>query len=395
MKSICIITYSEYVTDARVVRHAEAASKDGYAVDVITPTHGREPSAQTINAVNILRLRTRHYSGAERVLYSMHYLDFWIRSFIKVTWLTFRKRYDIVYVCNMPDFLVFSTAMAKLMGAKILLDIHDPMPATYLAKFPGSQQKGLYRFLLWLERLSAAYADRVVTVSEPVKRDILILDGIASHKISVIANFPDADIFKVRDQFAVGHPIKIIYYGTIAPRFDLQGVLSAIAHVRQKDKLIFRIIGKGSAAVPLRETITQLGLERFVKFSDTTYPLKELPNIISQYQLGIAPYLPSSATDYMLPVKLLELLAMGIPSVAPANTAIRYYIDGSMYFAYDPNDLDSLTKTIEDIIENPDILLDKREAILKAREGYVWSRLQTVYLVLLSQLVKRGNNGKS
>ena len=28
----------------------------------------------------------------------------------------------------MPDFLVFSALIPKLLGAKVVLDLHDPMP---------------------------------------------------------------------------------------------------------------------------------------------------------------------------------------------------------------------------------------------------------------------------
>ena len=39
-----------------------------------------------------------------------------------------RRRYDLMYMNNMPDVLVASALLPKLLGAKVILDQHDPMP---------------------------------------------------------------------------------------------------------------------------------------------------------------------------------------------------------------------------------------------------------------------------
>ena len=215
MKSLCVVAYSEYLSDARVMRQAEAASRDGYAVDVITLTGRDERSKEKAGGVILYRLRTRHYRGGSRAMYLVSYLDFFVRCFFRFSWLHLRKRYDVVQVCNMPDFLVFSTVVAKLMGAKVILDIHDPMPEMCITKFPGSKRTNFYRWALLQERLSAAYADRVITVSDPVKSDILVPHGMDGGKISVIKNFPDEGIFRARERFDVSYPIRMIYLSLI------------------------------------------------------------------------------------------------------------------------------------------------------------------------------------
>lgn len=392
MKSLCIIVYSDYTTDARVIRHAESASRDGYRVDVITPNSGTSQPRESINSVDVYRLRARHYQGVSKALYFIGYINFFLRCFAWLSWRHLERRYDIIQVCNMPDFLVFSTIVAKLTGAKIVLDIHDPMPETYLTKFPGSSRKGLYNLLLWQERVSAAYVDRIITVSEPVKDDILIPARICGNKISVVTNFPDEEIFSPCHGFHVSYPIKMIYYGTIAPRFDLQGVLSAVANIKRKDRIVFKIIGKDNSEVALRKAIGMLRLDNIVEWDNMTYALKELSSIIANYHVGIVPYVRSPATNYMLPVKLMELLAMGIPSITIANAAIHYYIDATMYFAYDPRSMNSLTKIIDEIIDNPGTILNKRKAILEAPRKLLWKTERTKYLCLLAQLSEVGDS---
>jgi len=386
MKSICIIAYTDYLTDARVMRQAESACHAGYSVDVITPISRGQEAKTVSNQVTIHRLRTPQYRGAKKTLYLLSYISFFIHCLLRISWLHIKNNYRIIQVCNMPDFLVFSAAFAKLTGAKIILDIHDPMPRIYMAKFPGSGKKGLYHLILWQEKLSAAFSDRVMTVHEPIKRDILLRDGIPAGKIAGVANFPDDGIFRVHDSYTIDLPIRMIYYGTVAVRFGFEGVLSAIRRVRQRDKLFFKIIGKGDDEAALRERIGALGLSGVVEFDNTSYPLRQLPEIIRRHHLGLVPYSPSPATDYMLPVKLMELLAMGIPAITVPNTAIRYYLDDRLYFGYDPRNMDTLTRLIDRLLDDPSLLLGKREAVLGESAKYLWKNERLKYLDILAQL---------
>ena len=386
MKSICIIAYTNYMTDARVIRHAESAYQAGYAVDVVTPGGGGREDTAVLNGVVIHQLRTRYYRGSEKKRYVLSYIDFFLRCLVRVSRLHIKNRYRVIQVCNMPDFLVFSAVIPKLSGARIILDIHDPMPHVYMAKFPGSRRQRLHRLLLLLERLSAAFSDRVMTVNEPVRTDILLKDGIPAAKVSVVANFADDRIFKARKDYEIRLPVRMIYYGTISARFGFDGVLSAIQMVRGKHRMFLRIIGNGDGEAALRERITALALENIVEFDNRSYPLWQMPDILARHHLGVVPYSPSPATDYMLPVKLMEMLAMGMPAITIPNTAIRHYIDENIYFAYDPRNMETLTQLIERILDDPSLILEKREAVLKEAEKYQWKKERRKYLDLLTQL---------
>ena len=173
-------------------------------------------------------MAVRPYEGPAGGGYIAAYLSFFAQCFLLISLLHLRKRYKIIHVHNMPDFLVFSTILARILGARIILDIHDPMPETYLAKFPERKRGFFYDVLLLQERLSAAYATKVLTVHEPLKRDVLVKDGINPDKISVVANFPDDEIFLTSDRFTDSRPLRILYYGTLDDRFGLEDALESI-----------------------------------------------------------------------------------------------------------------------------------------------------------------------
>jgi glycosyltransferase involved in cell wall biosynthesis len=370
------------------MRHAESASRAGYRVDVLA-LRGRDTVArEKIGGVTVHRLRKGRYRGERKAAYFLSYADFFLRCSVVLSWLHLRFRYKVIQVCNIPDFLVFATVLAKLLGARILLDIHDPMARLVRVKFPDVPGGLCYHLALMQQRLSAAYSHKVMTVSEPVKTDILIPDGLDGRKIEVITNFPEESIFRATERYVVSYPIRMIYYGTIAKRFDLPGVLSALARVRHKERITLKIIGRGNAEVPLAEHIRALGLEGIVDWEDTLYPVRALPDIVGRYHLGIVPYLPSPATAYMLPVKMLELLAMGIPTIASANAAIRHYIDENAYFAYNPDDTASLTRLIDAIIDAPSLLTEKRRVIMEAPQKRHRKEGSGRYLELLAHMSK-------
>ena len=58
--------------------------------------------------------------------YALEYGGFFIWAFSLVSLLHLRRRYHVVYVHNMPNFLVFAGLLPKITGARIVLDIHDP-----------------------------------------------------------------------------------------------------------------------------------------------------------------------------------------------------------------------------------------------------------------------------
>ena len=160
--AILMIAYTYYQSDPRVIREAEAALHAGFSVDFLALRRPGDPPQQYLRGVRIFHLPQSRYRGAGARPLFLSYVQFLLRCFLKTTILALRRRYRIVHVNNMPDFLVFSTVVAKLLGAKVVLDIHDPMPTMFLSKFRGGERSLLYHILLWQELVSARYADRVI-----------------------------------------------------------------------------------------------------------------------------------------------------------------------------------------------------------------------------------------
>ena len=125
----------------RVIREAEAAVDGGFKVDFITLRRDGEPARESINGVEMIRLKQTRYRGGGVLRYMASYLEFFLRCFVRTSWLHLSRRYRVVHVNNMPDFFVFCAIVPKLLGAKVILDIHDPMPNTFASKFKGGRRQ--------------------------------------------------------------------------------------------------------------------------------------------------------------------------------------------------------------------------------------------------------------
>ena len=68
-----------------------------------------------------------------------------------------------------------------------------------------------------------------------------------------------------------------------------------------------------------------MDLGNVVQFDNRMYPVEEIPRMLADCNLGLVPLEISSITNYALPLKLLEYLSMGIPSITVRNAAIGYY----------------------------------------------------------------------
>ncbi|MGO8787570.1 MAG: glycosyltransferase family 4 protein [Terriglobia bacterium] len=391
-ETILMMAYSNYEVDPRVIREAEAAVDAGFDVDFLALRKPGSPHTEVIRGVHVIRLNQAKYRGGGHFRYLTEYVKFFLRCFVNATALFFKRRYRVIHVNNMPDFLVFSTVIPRLFGAKVILDIHDPMPNTFVSKFKGGDNGFFFRLLLWQERLSAAYSNRVITVQQPVKDGILVKHGLAPDSIDVIANFADDKLFPLRKGFNIDGKIRFVFHGTIHERSGLRTLMTALAQVRHKDRISVRIIGEGDFSPALRELIQTLKLEQLVDFDNHSYPVSSIPAQIEDCHVGLVPLVISSVTDYALPLKLLEYISLGLPVVCVRNKAISYYFKEEDCIFFEWNDPQSLTAALDRIAENPAVLKGYRDRCVSLRKQFSWTGEKKKYAALLRQLAGNGRS---
>jgi glycosyltransferase involved in cell wall biosynthesis len=389
--TILMAAYTNYRRDPRVRREAEALVDIGHRVVFLASRQPNEPHRETISGVEVIKTYGLTNRRTSIAVYLLDYVLFTVMIFAHL--LAHPMRYRLIHINNMPDFLVFGTWLARLMGTPVIHDVHDLMPELFVEKFRSGERHWIVGVLKWQERWAGRFASAVLTVEERLK-DILGARGIAREKIHVLMNLPDDRIFAHRGPQAVkapDAPFVLVYHGTLARRLGLDIAVRAVAKARAEvPNLQLRIIGAGEEREPLIALRDELGLQAHVSFSDGFVPVNQIPALIADADVGLIPLRMSSGTDIMLPTKLLEYVTMGIPCITPKTGTIARYFDDTMVEFFEAENVDALAKAIVRLRNDPQRCLAlSQQATERFGAVYTWSRHRRVYTELVERLLSR------
>ncbi len=389
----CMIVYAFYpLGETRVQREAEALLKCGYEVDVICLRRPGDAAVDSYKGVGIYRDKYRFPMPqakrgglGERFL---NYLRFFVSAAVRLNRLHAQRHYDTIQVHNLPDFLVFSALVPKLRGVPIILDLHDLMPEFFAGRF-GQGKSLMARLIRWQEHLACRFADHVITVSEHW-RQALIQRGVPAHKCSVVMNVADESIFRPpKDaccRSSAQDGFRLIYHGSLHERYGLDLAVRAIDQVRRDiPDIHLSLIGGGEYLPFLARMVEELGLSQYVTL-DKMHLAEELPDIIRSHDLGIVPYRNDVFTDGLLPTKLMEYAALGLPAIAARTTAIQAYFSDTMAEFFAPGDVDDLVRCIRELHAHPDRLAQLTQGCQAFNRRYNWTKTGAEYVALVERL---------
>jgi len=380
MKNVLMIAYTNYEYDARVRREAETLARiGGFRVVILGLKADKRPRSFKLRGVEISEINQKKYTGSDKLRYIFSYLEFLVRCFLRCTWLLMKGRVDIVHVHNMPDFMVFAASVPRVMGRKVILDIHDTMPETYLSKF-RNRQSLVFKLLDFEESVSTAMAHRVICVNH-VQKEALARRMAEPEKMVISMNMPDPALFPgttkqvapVRVKNAV---FRMIYHGTIAERLGVDLAVKAVAKlVASIPQLEFHIWGKfGDELIAIDKLRRNLNLADKVHIVKGGVPLEQLPLKLKQMDLGIIGNRRDAATELMLPVKMLEYISLGIPVVAPKLRTIEYYFTDEMVEFFEPENIDAMSEAILKLYRNKELREKKANNAKIFLDKYGWEK---------------------
>jgi glycosyltransferase involved in cell wall biosynthesis len=292
----------------------------------------------------------------------------------------------------MPDFLVFSAIIPKIMGARVILDIHDPMPEVFLSKYKEQPHGVILRLIILQEKISCSFANAIITANSNFKAN-LTNRGIHASKITVINNYPDRDIF---DRKAYKQKLQVkreefilIYPGTIAPRYGLEVPIRSLPELILKiPEICLVIIGQNSKYKDkLMGIADQLGVSSYVQFKPVV-PNKEIPSHMAQADIGIYPAQKDPHMDIATPTKVLEFATMGIPIISSRVKIVEEIFGNTSIMFFEPGDVKQFTQCVLRLYENPTL---REELVQNADQAFVqkhsWENEFRIYLELLNQLL--------
>ena len=302
---------------------------------------------------------------------------------------------------NMPDFLVFSGLVPKLLGSKLILDLHDPMPELIRSIYDVPPKHWLVRLLVHIERWSIAFADLVATPNITF-RDLFISRGCPSKKIVIVMNSPQVELFDPKRFETESSPaekndsFQLMYHGLLVERHGLETAIRAVEALREDiPGLQFHIYGERTPYMDqMGDLIKNLGLESVVLYHGRKTQV-EIAQALASIDLGIIPNRRNPFTDLNMPTRIFENLAMGKPVIVPNTRGIRDYFTKDQVIFFEPDDVESLARAIRWAYLNPQEL---HQTVSRGREvlnAHTWSNEREHFVQSLHDLLGRRHAARS
>ena len=362
-----MLVHATYPADVRVRRQAEALVENGWEVDVICILPGASSTlgsdrCELVNGVTVHRLPLRKKRGS-RVRYLFEFAAISLLGLWKITRLHASRKFDVVHIHNMPDFLVLSGLIAKWAGARLILDVHDPMPELFQENYEVNAKHPLVRALAFQERLSLRCADHIFTVSEPMAENIAAKMGSRRETVGVIHNFPDLTYFPIlepRNRWPQDTSrVNLLYAGTVTEHYRLDIAIRGLALACKVDSRVrLRILGDG----PSLEEVVALAQDLDVADKVELLPpvaLEHVKDFMAAADIGISAHQSGVFGDLYFSNKIVEYMTQGLPVVCSRTRSLEEYIPEDAVFYFAPGDADAFAACILKMIDDPNLVQER------------------------------------
>jgi glycosyltransferase involved in cell wall biosynthesis len=301
---------------------------------------------------------------------------------------------------NPPDLIyerasLYATAgvaLAKVLNVPLVVELNAPLAAEQSAY----RSTGFGELAAHAERWSLSQADAVLVVSSQLQDHVLQL-GIALHKIQVVPNGVNPALFRpeqpdsgVHAKLGLNHGLVLGFVGGLRPWHGVEVLPPLMSRLVSKHKSLHLVIaGEGQLRHSLLESFRALKLEKHVTFTGAL-PHEEIPGVIRQFDIALAPYPRLDHDFYFSPLKLYEYMACGVPVIAAKVGQIAEVVShGKTGLLHEAGDLDALTRDCERLLSSRKLRasLGSAAASLIARE-FTWDHNAKRITALARDLIR-------
>lgn len=214
-----------------------------------------------------------------------------------------------------------------------------------------------------INKFLSRFTDKVVAVSEIVKKDILKYDGLAEDKITVIYNgidigkFTNINASGIRSEYGISADIPVVgTVGRLTPQKGQRCLIEAIWKIKNKfPQIMLFIVGDGPIREELRVYAKTLGIDNNIIFTGLR---RDIPALLASMDIFIFPSLWEG-----LPNALIEAMAAGKPIIATDIPPVREVLSsGEIGILVPPNNSDAIADSIEFLLHDETLAENLRTA---------------------------------
>ena len=258
--------------------------------------------------------------------------------------------------------------LPPLLQCRSVVTIHDCIHLMFPEYLPNRLAYFYAKSSMWA---ASRKSDRILTVSEASKRDILRFFDVPPEKVAVIYNAIDERFLApanpermdlIKKRYQLDHPF-VLYVGNIKPHKNIERLIASFGKAREQcdDNLKLIIIGDEISKYPgMRQQVHRHKLDKHVRFLG----FQPMETLAAFYRLARAFVFPSLYEGFGLPP--LEAMACGTP-VVTSNVSSLPEVAGGAALLVDPYDEEAIAAGIvravtDDTLRNELIELGRQRA---------------------------------
>jgi colanic acid biosynthesis glycosyl transferase WcaI len=278
------------------------------------------------DSTEIVRVFAWPYRGMSGVRRFLSYGSFAATAFISdlLPRLLLHRRPDVLYIYHPPLTTGLVGAIyAALANVPFIYDVQDIWPDAIAAAGLLRPNSHLYRWLRRIEDFIYRHADQINVISSGMKNN-LQQKGVPEHKLSVISNWGDPDIYKSQDvsewreQLGWGDRFVVLIAGNMGLTHGLETVIEAAEKIGAKNrKILFAFLGSGAALPGLQATVLARQLNN-VNFYPQVNP-QEAMQYINAADVTLLHLKPDLGGEFSVPHRIFSYMLCGKPIIAAAT----------------------------------------------------------------------------
>lgn len=389
--SVCHLLYEEFPRDPRVRRYVNILNNIGFHCIIICSKKKNEKSFEELNGNLIYRLPVAKKRSSFFITL-IEYLIFTSVSSWLLIYLKIRYGFKIVHTHTLPDFLIFAALPVKILGCKLILDLHEIFPELFIARKPDLEKSFYVSLLKTAERWSIKIADKVLTIHDNARNIFIGRNKNIENKIEVLMNSIDPSEFTDTLLNPTGEFV-IIYNGSIVKLLNLTLVVKAIAKLKEQisendfAKIKFKLYGEGPDLENILIESKQLNIENSVVYEGSVSP-KVMYEEVRKANVCVLPPIKNIYSDLFYTLKMLEMIYLRIPVIATRlNTYQKYYREDSLFY-FDSGDLDGLAEQIKKVFYEKDLVKQKTENAFIDYQKVGWDIMKERYIKVINGLLQ-------
>jgi len=213
-----------------------------------------------------------------------------------------------------------------------------------------------------------------VTVNRPIKSLLETRPARHGEVIRVVHNSPDPrDLGDRPHRAPPGGVIRLVYHGTLTSLYGVDLAIRAVANARADGAgITFDVFGAGPARPSLEALIRKLGMSEAVNLRGSVAHAV-LREVLPTFHAGLVPTRLDCMTRFSLSTKLLEVVHLQIPIIAPRlPTYLEYFPEYTAWY-FEPNDAQSASDAIQRFMSaSPGERAQRASAAAEAGASCAW-----------------------